>query len=65
MQKFTPNYSKHNCDVQQEEKSLYDMHKFTPNHSKHNCDVASTNFNPVKLRKGEICPEYSQDKLPQ
>ena len=29
MQKFTPNYSKHNCDVKQEDKS-YDMQKFTP-----------------------------------
>ena len=29
MQKFTPNYSKHNCDVK--EKS-YDMQKFSPNY---------------------------------
>ena len=57
MQKFTPNFSKHNYDVKQEEKS-YDMQKFTPNHSKCNCDVTSTNFDLMKLRNGEICPEY-------
>ena len=62
--KNSPNYSEHNCDVKQEQKS-YDIQKFTPNHSKHNCDVTSTNFNPVKLRNGEICPEYSQKKLRQ
>ena len=36
------------------------MQKFTPNYSKCNCDVTSTNFDPVKLRNGEICPEYSR-----
>ena len=62
MQKLTPNHSKHDCDVKQQEKS-YDIQKFTPNHSKHNCDVTSTNFDPVKLRNGEICPEHSRKKL--
>ena len=62
MQKLTPNHSKHDCDV--EEKS-YDMQKFTPNRSKHICDVTSTNFNSVKLRNGEIRPEYSREKLHQ
>ena len=59
MHKFTPNYGKHDCDV--EEKS-YDMQKFTPNYSKHDCDVTSTNFDPEELRNGEICPEYSRKK---
>ena len=56
--KLTPNHSKHDCDVK--EKS-YDMQKFTQNCSKHNCDVTSTNFESVKLRNGEICPEYSRN----
>ena len=47
MQKFAPNYSKHNCDVK--EKS-HDMQKFTPNYGKYNGDVTSTNFDPVKLQ---------------
>ena len=34
------------------------MQKFAPNYSKYKCDVTSTNFDPVKLRNGEICPEY-------
>ena len=37
----------------QEEKSFV-MQKFIPNYSKYNCDVASTNFDPLKLRNGEI-----------
>ena len=56
MQKFTPNRSKHDCDV----KRSYDTQKFTPNYNKHDCDVTSTNFDPVKLRSGEICAEYSR-----
>ena len=32
--------------------------KFTLNRSKHTCDVTSTNFDPMKLRNGEICLEY-------
>ena len=40
----------------------YNMQKFTPNYSKHNFDVTSTNFDPLKLRNGEICPEYSRKK---
>ena len=50
------------CNIlenKQEEKS-YDMKKFTPNCGKCNCDVISTNFDPVKLRNVEICPEYSR-----
>ena len=62
MQKYTRNYSKHNCDV---EEQSYDMQKFTPNYSKYVCDVTSENFDPVKLRNGEICPEYSRKKILQ
>ena len=36
------------------------MQKFTPDYSKQDCDVTSTNFDPVKLRNREICPEYSR-----
>ena len=55
------------CNIlkeKQQEKS-YDMQKFTPNYSKYKCDVTSTNFDPVKLRNGEICPEYSRKKKRQ
>ena len=38
------------------------MQKLTPNYDEHNCDVTSTNFDPVTLRNGEICPEYSREK---
>ena len=48
-----------NTIVTSKEKS-YDLQKFTPNRNKHYCDVTSTNFNPMKLRNGEICPEYSR-----
>ena len=43
----------------QEEKS-YDMQKLTPNYSKYNCDVTSTNFDPVQLRNGMICPNIHE-----
>ena len=37
------------------------MQKLTPNYNcKYNFDVTSSNFDPVKLRNGEICPEYSR-----
>ena len=57
------------------------MQKLTPNHSKHDCDVKRNHMTcknslqtavntivtsqAVKLRKGEICREYSREKLRQ
>ena len=40
------------------------MQKLAPNCSKYNCDVTSTYFDSVKLRNGEICPEYPQKNTP-
>ena len=63
--KFTPIYilklssrTFYNILKKQQEEKSYDMQKFTPNYGKHNSDVTSTNFDPVKLRNGEICPKH-------
>ena len=67
--KFTPIYTLnlssrtiYNILKKKQEEKSYDMQNFTPNYSKYSCDVISTNFDPVKLRNGEICPEYSRKK---